>query len=133
MAPPAALTPAEEAAVRSEQVVKQKEDAETRNVVWEADADATCDVDADGEDESDFVQQSDGTYMLVGSHALKEVRPIPVGLRNHDGNIEPIPEDMMQVDGAVYGGATQTVPSSLNEMVWCCFSSLFLLRRLLDV
>ncbi|KAF9032149.1 hypothetical protein BDZ89DRAFT_1158622 [Hymenopellis radicata] len=117
MAPPAALTPAEEASLRLEQASKQKEDAGTRNVVWEADADATCDVDADGEDESDFVRQSDGTYLLVGSHPVKEVRPIPVGVRNQGGDIEPIPADMMQVDGAVYGETTQAVPTCLDEMM----------------
>ncbi|KAF8907554.1 hypothetical protein CPB85DRAFT_1254225 [Mucidula mucida] len=53
--------------------------------------------------------------VLADSLAL---RPIPVGLRNHSGNIEPIPADIMQVDGAVYGGATPAVPTCLNETMF---------------
>lgn len=106
---PATLTPAEEAALRLEQATKQKEDAEQRNIVWAADG--LGDVDADGEDAQDFVQQRDGTYVL------KDTEPCPVGIRNGEGNIDPLPADAMQVDEAVFGGKTQPVPTNLKDMV----------------
>ncbi|KAK0239552.1 HORMA domain-containing protein [Armillaria nabsnona] len=109
------LSPAEEATLRMEQAAKQKEDAENRNIVWSAE-DVMCDEDADGEDEADFVQQPDGTYVLAGV-AQQEAKPVPIGLRTEGGCIEPIPAEMMPIDEEIFGGSTQTVPTRLNDMV----------------
>ncbi|KAK0211239.1 HORMA domain-containing protein [Desarmillaria ectypa] len=109
------LSPAEEASLRMEQAAKQKEDAENRNIVWSAE-DVTREEDADGEDEADFVQQPDGTYVLAGV-TQQEVKPVPIGLRTEGGCIEPIPAEMMPVDEEVFGGSTQIVPTRLNDML----------------
>lgn len=110
---PVILTPSEEASLRVEQAIKQKEDAETRNVVWGVEG--STDVDAEGDVDEDFVQQQDGTFHLLGSQS--EARPVPIGVRNEAGDIEPLTSDMMQVDEVVFGGITQSAPTSLNEMV----------------
>ncbi|KAK0196564.1 HORMA domain-containing protein [Armillaria mellea] len=109
------LSPTEEATLRMEQAEKQKEDAENRNIVWSAE-DVMCDEDADGEDEADFVQQPDGTYVLAGV-AQQEAKPVLIGLRTEGGCIEPIPVEMMPIDEEIFGGSTQTVPTRLNDML----------------
>ncbi|KAK0463577.1 HORMA domain-containing protein [Desarmillaria tabescens] len=109
------LSPIEEASLRMEQAAKQKEDAENRNIVWSTE-DVMCEEDADGENEADFVQQPDGTYVLAGM-AQQDAKPVPIGLRTEDGCIEPIPAEMMPVDEEIFGGSTQTVPTRLNDML----------------
>ncbi|KAF9027024.1 hypothetical protein BDZ89DRAFT_1134452 [Hymenopellis radicata] len=88
MAPPAALTPAEEASsMPMARTSPTLYDKATARICW------------------------------LDRIPLKEVRPIPVGVRNQGGDIEPIPADMMQVDGTVYGETTQAVPTCLDEMM----------------
>ncbi|KAJ7024255.1 HORMA domain-containing protein [Mycena alexandri] len=95
------LTPIEEANVRAEQVAKQAKDAESRNIVWSADAAVEGDdVDADGDDDPDYIRGPDGSFM-------------PLGVRNEDGIIEPIP---MDTEEAHFGGVSQTVPTRLHDL-----------------
>ncbi|KAJ6490669.1 HORMA domain-containing protein [Mycena vitilis] len=100
VAPPP-LTPIEEATVRAEQAAKQTKDAESRNVVWSADvAVEGDDLDAEGDDDPEFTRNADGSY-------------VPIGVRNDDGVIEPIP---MDVEEAHFGGISQEVPTRLHEL-----------------
>ncbi|KAJ7154281.1 HORMA domain-containing protein [Mycena filopes] len=96
------LTPVEEANIRAEQAAKQVKDAESRNIVWSADASVEVDdlLDADGEDDPDYVRGPDGTF-------------VPLGVRNEDGVIEPIP---MDTEEAHFGGVSQTVPTRLHDL-----------------
>ncbi|CAK5265207.1 unnamed protein product, partial [Mycena citricolor] len=95
-----AMTPAEEAAFRADQAEKQTTDAETRNIVWSADAS----VEGIGNNTpvlSEDVVKGDGEY-------------VPVGIRKDDGAIAPVPA--MEAEEAHFGGATQTVPTRLEEL-----------------
>ncbi|KAK7038157.1 HORMA domain-containing protein [Favolaschia claudopus] len=96
------LTPVEEAAMRAEQVAKQNKDAETRNVVWSADAcvDGDTDLDADGEDDDAYAQDANGNLVLIG-------------VRNKEGVIERLPNDLEE---AQFGGISQAVPTRLQEL-----------------
>ncbi|KAJ7264961.1 HORMA domain-containing protein [Mycena haematopus] len=95
------LTPVEEAAVRAEQAAKQSKDAETRNVVWPADFGVEGDdLDAEGDDDPEYVKNADGNF-------------VPIGVRNEDGVIIPIP---MDVEEAHFGGVSQTVPTRLRDL-----------------
>ncbi|KAF7337922.1 HORMA domain-containing protein [Mycena venus] len=95
------LTPVEEAAVRAEQAAKQSKDAETRNVVWSADAGVEGDdLDAEGDDDPDYFRNADGNFVAIG-------------VRNEEGIIEPIP---MDAEEKHFGGVSQTVPTRLHEL-----------------
>ncbi|KAF7322313.1 HORMA domain-containing protein [Mycena chlorophos] len=105
-AAPPPLTPVEEAAVRAEQVAKQAEDAENRNVVWAADAAVEGDdMDCPGEDEETF----QGKLRWDA-----EVGMVPIGIRNGDGLIEPIPVELEAEKQ--FGGTSQLVPTRLDEL-----------------
>jgi hypothetical protein len=101
--------------MRAEQAAKQSKDAESRNVVWSADvAVEGDDLDAEGDDDDEYVRNADGSF-------------VPIGVRNEDGVIEPIP---MDVEEAHFGGVSQTVPTRLHELVrllvvtleFCCLN-----------
>ncbi|KAJ7161498.1 HORMA domain-containing protein [Mycena crocata] len=95
------LTPVEEASLRAEQAAKQSKDAESRNVVWSADGTVVGDdVDAEGEDDPDYVRNPDGSF-------------VPIGVRNEAGVIEPLPVDFEE---AHFGGVSQTVPTRLYDL-----------------
>lgn len=97
------LTPVQEANHRAEQAEKQKQDAERRNIVWSAEDIELTDADADGDTDPEY----NGTPPNV-----------PIGIRNEDGEIDPIPEsNSMDVDGAQICGSTQIVPLRLDEIV----------------
>lgn len=106
------LTPAEESAFRADQAQKQEEDAEARNIAWNAD-----DEDGEADDDPDYVRQPDGTYVEISK--LAERQQAPVGVRNGDGVIQEL-FPSMDVDEALYGGVTQPIPQglgALNDMV----------------
>ncbi|KAJ7766735.1 HORMA domain-containing protein [Mycena metata] len=95
------LTPVQEANLRAEQAAKQAKDAESRNIVWSADAAVEGDdLDAEGEDDDEYTRSPDGSF-------------VPIGVRNEDGVIEPIPMDTQE---AHFGGASQTVPTRLHDL-----------------
>ncbi|KAJ7633058.1 HORMA domain-containing protein [Roridomyces roridus] len=96
------LTPVQEASIRSEQAAKQAQDAETRNVVWSADASVEGDdADAEGEDDPDYTRGPDGTF-------------VPIGVRNEAGVIGPLPVNLLEE--AHFGGSTQPVPTRLDDV-----------------
>jgi hypothetical protein len=81
------LTPLEEANHRAQQVEAQVKDASERNVVWDAEH-GLGDVDAEGEDDPDYV---DG--MFVGSSKVNDSGVeiiVPIGIRNEEGVIVPL-------------------------------------------
>ncbi|KAJ7811429.1 HORMA domain-containing protein [Mycena olivaceomarginata] len=95
------LTPVEEAALRADQAAKQGQDAEARNVVWSADVGVEDeDPDAEGEEDTDFFRTADGSF-------------VPIGLRNDEGVIVPLP---MDTEEAHFGGVSQTVPTRLHDL-----------------
>ncbi|KAJ7137828.1 HORMA domain-containing protein [Mycena epipterygia] len=100
VAAPPTLTPVEEATIRAEQAAKQSKDAESRNIVWSADA--SDELDAEGEDDPDYVRIADGSF-------------VPVGVRNEAGVIEPLPASM-DIEEAQFGGVSQTVPTRLYDV-----------------
>ncbi|KAJ7461584.1 HORMA domain-containing protein [Mycena latifolia] len=101
LAAPPTLTPIEEATVRAEQAAKQSRDAEARNIVWPADAAVEGeDLDAESEDDPEYVKAADGSF-------------VPVGIRNEAGVIEPLPMDLEE---AHFEGVSQTVPTRLNDL-----------------
>ncbi|KAL0563844.1 hypothetical protein V5O48_018218 [Marasmius crinis-equi] len=101
-------TPAEEAAHRAEETEKQLEDAEKRIYVWSAEE--LSDADGDASDDPDYIKSS------------AAVNNMPIGIRNSEGEIGPIPEDAdisrMDVDEAEAElcGSTQIVPTRLQEI-----------------
>ncbi|KAF9446336.1 HORMA-domain-containing protein [Macrolepiota fuliginosa MF-IS2] len=107
------LTPIQEAEIRAQQIEQQERDAEMRNLVWSTEADAIdLDRDAEGEDDPDYARQPDGSFLRVSDSHI----PVPIGIRNEAGVIEAIviPKTMEE---AVYGGAPESVPVHLSELV----------------
>ncbi|KAJ7578469.1 HORMA domain-containing protein [Mycena floridula] len=84
------LTPAQEAEVRAVQVAKQGQDASSRTIVWAVEGD---DADAEGDDDPEYVLQPDGSYVKIVTN-IQEPRQVPIGMRNEDGDIEPISASM---------------------------------------
>lgn len=103
----------QEAELRAQQIEQQEKDAEMRNLVWSAETDtADLDMDAEGEDDPDYVRQPDGSFLRVcDSHIL-----VPIGIRNGDGIIESITAPKPTAE-AVYGGAPEPVPMHLSDLV----------------
>lgn len=118
------LTPLQEAAIRAQQIEQQERDAETRNLVWPAESDIIdLDMDAEGEDDPDYVRQSNGSFLRVSDSHV----PIPLGVRTESGVIEAI--GIPKTAGeAVYGGAPESVPIHLSDLVmltvWFCHEML---------
>ena len=108
------LSPIQEATFCKQQADKQREDAETRNVVWSGENSLELDeLDGECEDDPDYVRLPDGRYEKIDAMS-------PIGIRNKDGNIEPItcavPE---QPSEAQFGGFSENVPIRLQDIV--CF------------
>ena len=117
------LSPIQEDTFCKQQAEKQREDAETRNVVWSGenslelhDLDTICnnDLDADCDDDPDYIRLPNGLYEKIDAM-------FPIGVRNKDGKIEAItytaPE---QSSEAQFGGFSENVPIRLQDIV--CFS-----------
>lgn len=109
--------PAYDAEVRA--LEAQKRDAEERNVLWRFKDDH--DFDADGEIDPDYVASQK-------SADRTDDQFVPIGLRQDDGTIVPIPEEMhgkaMHVDSYAKGseeahfiGAFTTVPRDIEALV----------------
>lgn len=114
--PDVSLTPEQEACVRAQQREGQLDDANNRNIAWSGEDNVELvDMDADGEDDPEFVRLPDGTY---------EKRPIletpdiitPVGIKNDRGTIEPFPMEVDQSE-VCFVGVTEVVPARLAELV----------------
>lgn len=103
------------------------EDALNRTIVWNAEDDLG-DADAEGEDDPDY---TGGVYKEVNDSGVEIL--IPIGVRNEDGAIEPLPAqdgqnktvtqvgrtDTMEVDNeeALFGGRSEYVPRRAGELV----------------
>ena len=108
------LSPIQEATFCKQQADKQREDAETRNVVWSGENSLELDdLDAECDDDPDYVRLPDGRYEKIDAMS-------PIGIRSKDGNIEAIactvPE---QPSEAQFGGFSENVPIRLQDIV--CF------------
>ncbi|KAH6918332.1 hypothetical protein BKA70DRAFT_1246890 [Coprinopsis sp. MPI-PUGE-AT-0042] len=103
----------EDASKYKKEVEAHEEDARARNLVWSAEAD--LDADAEGEDDpGDLVQDTDGVY--VSRSELKMAAIAPVGLRNEDGEIEPVPLAAVETPAAQYEGFKEPVMTRLQEI-----------------
>ena len=114
------LSPIQEANFCKQQADKQREDAQTRNVVWSGENSLELDdLDGECEDDPDYVRLPDGRYEKIDAMT-------PIGIRNMDGNIEAIactlPE---QPSEAQFGGFSENVPIRLQDIV-CFFSSKYI-------
>jgi hypothetical protein len=111
-------------------------DAVVRNVVWSVEGDEE-DPDAEGEPDEGYVLTADGTYEK--QTAIGDDLPVPIGFRNQEGMIVPIPleengdgqaryvtEDetdaVMDVDPvtqteALFEGMSEPVPTRVGELV----------------
>jgi meiosis-specific protein HOP1 len=108
------LSPIQEATFCKQQADKQREDAETRNVVWSGENSLELDdLDGECEDDPDYVRLPDGRYEKIDAMS-------PIGIRSKDGNIKAIaytvPE---QPSEAQFGGFSENVPIRLQDIV--CF------------
>lgn len=106
------LTPFQEAAVRAQQIEEQEKDALTRNLVWSTECDvADLDADADGEDDSGFEQQPDGSFLEIANTDI-----IPLGVRNESGIVETIIMPGI-AEETVFGGVMESVPADFSDLV----------------
>lgn len=127
------LTPVEEAEVRQKQVETQRRDAKQRQVVWDADG-GMCDVDADGEEDPDYLGESNSllvfmwAQMISGSCANGGMADdsgvdffVPIGIRDAAGNIKAYTEVRKQQSGddseARYAGRADNVPHQIGQLV----------------
>ncbi|KAF9564361.1 DNA-binding protein [Agrocybe pediades] len=104
------LIPIEEAAVCKNQIEKQLEDAENRNLLWPVDDTAElCDEDAEGEDDPDYIKGPDGQYVLIDTIT-------PIGFRTPSGHIEAVPardeEENVQPNNNM-----PPIPQNLHDVV----------------
>jgi hypothetical protein len=111
------LSPIQEATFCKQQADKQREDAETRNVVWSGEDDLELDPDADCEDDPDYIRLPDGRYEKIDAMS-------PIGIRNKDGNIETITYTVAEQSEAQFGGFSENVPIRLQDIV-CFFQNDF--------
>ncbi|KAL1678579.1 HORMA domain-containing protein [Schizophyllum commune] len=101
-----ALTPAQEFALRAQQSAKQAEDAALRNVAWALDAADAIDPDADGDVDEEYDAEAGGLPRLRSfNDSGIDINMIPVGIRNDQGIIEPIPAQSLP---AHIGGSLDT-------------------------
>ncbi|KAI5900491.1 uncharacterized protein SCHCODRAFT_02563200 [Schizophyllum commune H4-8] len=101
-----ALTPAQEFALRAQQSAKQAEDAALRNVAWALDAADAIDPDADGEVDEEYDAAAGGLPRLKSfNDSGIDINMVPVGIRNDQGIIEPIPAKSLPVH---FGGSLDT-------------------------
>jgi meiosis-specific protein HOP1 len=112
-----ALSPGQEHASRQAQTTLQMNDADNRNVVWDAEAEVG-DEDAEGEDDDDYVRREDGSgfdfkakVLGVGNDS-RIPSVLPLGIRNEAGEIEPLPSGEVEISGV-----PEEVPTRVGEMV----------------
>lgn len=96
---------------RNNQLEAQREDAENRTVAWNAEGTGLTDLDAEGEDDPDYVNDS--------GIAFEE----PLGRRMSDGDILPLKagsEDHLETDQPEvrFFGKPEVVPSHVGQLVW---------------
>lgn len=104
------LTPLEEAALYKFQAEKQLDDAKNRNFVWPVeDVIDPDDLDAEGEDDPDYIRLPDGRFERVESISL-------VGIRNESGTVK-IYAAQEETEEAHFGGMSDKAPRYLHEMV----------------
>lgn len=102
--------------MRAQQREEQLDDADDRNIAWSGEDNVELvDMDADGEDDPEYIQLSDGTYE---KKLLLEAPDIvtPVGIKNDHGIIEPLPMEVDQSE-VCFVGVTEVVPARLAELV----------------
>ena len=104
----ARMTPLQEVNLSKKQAEMLIEDSNKRNVVWAADEDV--DVDAEGDDDPDYIRMEDGTYKPI------DPTPIPIGIRGQEGTVNALPLTD-NLEEAQYGGVSERVPTKLREMV----------------
>lgn len=129
-----ALSPVEEASLRAKEAELQREDAQTRDVVWavEGSPDSLINDDAEGEVDPDYVEGASaasdtvhetGYRIISHGNGVEDYSMVPLGRRNEDGEIVPMPVE----DGAVgengnenephYSGVSEKAPSHVGELV----------------
>lgn len=108
------LTPMQEASFRAHQAEEQSMDAAKRNVVWSVEeAVEPEDLDAEGDDDPDYIQLPDGSYEKIDG---QKADLTPVGMRNESGEIVPL-DVPMEVDETYFNGVAEVIPKCLNELV----------------
>ncbi|KAJ3558173.1 hypothetical protein NM688_g1079 [Phlebia brevispora] len=115
-APP--LTPAEEAETRLQQIELQKEDAQKRHVVWDAEEGL---ADADAEGENDDGRQVLGAWRIRQTGSMEFVGPL--GMRDGDGNIVPLPcepddsaKELSPSAECLFQGVKEKVPRHVGQL-----------------
>jgi meiosis-specific protein len=106
------LSPIQEATFCKQQAEKQREDAETRNIVWSVENNLELDdPDGDGDDDPEYVRLPDGRYEKISAIS-------PIGIRNKDGIIEAMACSVPgQSSEAQFGGFSENVPIRLQDIV----------------
>ncbi|PFH54173.1 hypothetical protein AMATHDRAFT_135603 [Amanita thiersii Skay4041] len=108
-------SPEQEVHLRIKQIKDQDIDAETRNIAWSVeDCVELTDLDAEGEDDPDYVALPDGSCVQTVASCKTET-VAPVGLRDKNGAIKPLPMDIDEE--ACFGGICEIVPSKLADLV----------------
>ncbi|KAF9014024.1 HORMA domain-containing protein [Cyathus striatus] len=116
-APTAALSGIQEAKLRSREAEIQTLDAECRNIVWLAEPDIEIyDEDAEGEVDPEYVQQADGRFERIITAEESSADYSPIGIRNTNGDIEPITIPNIQESEDQFHGVSETVPTCLKEI-----------------
>ena len=107
----------QEANLRSRQAEQQSVDATERNVVWAVEEAIECnDLDAEGDDDPDYVRLPDGSYEKVIRRDLEPPIMAPIGVRNSSGEIVSLPETM-GVDEVHFNGDPEAIPTCLDQVV----------------
>ena len=112
-----ALTPAEDAALRAQQIETQRRDADDRCVVWDGDnvQDAACE-NATGDSGSKFSGnwcQLDVDHFIIGQVLL-------VGIRDESGLVVPLSsqrEEVPETPEGQYAGRPEEVPMCIGHLV----------------
>ena len=118
------LSPIQEATLCKEQAEKQREDAETRNIVWSGEDSLELDPDAEHDDDPDYIRLPDGRYEKIDAMS-------PIGIRNKEGNIEAIAHNAPEQSSEVqFGGFSENVPIRLQDIVCFPFGFFFFFQFL---
>ncbi|KZT71267.1 HORMA-domain-containing protein [Daedalea quercina L-15889] len=111
------LTPAEEAAVRLQQMEMQRRDAMERHIVWDADS-GLCDADADGEKDPDYATGSCRDGRTADDSGVEFFDPI--GIRDEAGKIKQFSGTAasQNVTGSEvrYAGRVDSVPNQIAQL-----------------